>query len=494
MPNIQFLESQVFTRIGPAASHLMDCERQHLDFKVSWHPDRVEISPDYASSPAKKLQNWENFLNFVNAKLKYKNIHNLSPDQYRPLKKVMNYCYRKFQKLQKQYPNHSKLKEIKFKTYVAKLGGGIHPSSFENSQFLTFVEANKLFHAFCEMQKKIEGGAFPHDPTLTVIDRLGGKEEIRWSMLKETHNKVEQRRVFHSPSGKIAFETENNYRLTHKYTLTDEGIHHYDYYNGEKLLPQMHRPPGESKFPYQLDICNVMMDQGGSWQGMHSWIVLRDKKGNVISAGGWGPADALNCFDVTSPLGKKEGRVGSPDMYPLFPKDKLDYFKVIAEITEEHHQKFCELILEARKAPHKSFSILGDNCLTWISDKIEKATGFKIRKEIALERQLFTKFPKIIQKTYYSIKKYTYDRLPKFMQGIIDFGTFPLRYLYSVAVGLFFKLFALLNHKGLEGSDITFKKILTMNCTVDHPEVMRKHLKQVAPNGILDLSKQVTNS
>ncbi len=489
MPSTQFLESQVFTRVDTAVAHIENFERQHLDFKVTWHPDKVEISPEYQSSPAQKLQSWENFLNFVNLKLNYRDIKRLSPSEYHPLKKVTNFCYRMFQKLKKKYPNNSKLEDIKFKTYTAKLGGSIDPSSFKNGRFLRFIEANKLFHACCEMQTKIEGGAFPKDPALTIIDTKGIKAKIRWSRLREVYDEAEEKRIFYTPSGKIAFETKKDFRLTHKYSLTDEGIHHYDYYNGETLLPQMHRPPGESKFEHQLEICNVMMDKGGSWQGMHSWLMLHDEKGNVISAGGWGPFDTLNCYDLASPLGKKEGRMMSPDEYTYFAKDNIDFFKVIAKITPEQHKKLCELILEARKSPQKSFSILSENCLSWVADKVCKATGFKIKTQIPLSHYLFTKYPNFIQNTYHFIKKHTYDRLPTFVQGIIDFSTFLPRYLYSVMLGLFLKCFCLFNHAGLTGNDITFKKILLWDCTLDHPVVMRKHLKQIAPNGVLDLSR-----
>ena len=488
------INTNFYTDLCSATEYLIECKRQRTDCAMTWNPLQIQITHEKLSDPNKKLESWENFFDFVNSKLqnnhKYLYIKNLSPEEHQNLKKTTDFCYRMYQKLKKEHPENEKIKNLKYKAYAAKLGGKIDPRAFENTKLLRFVEANRLFHGYSEMQNQLEVWSNPKDPVLTTIDSSGKKESVKWSQLKEVYNEKEKKRIFYNLYGKIAFETSKNYQLTENYTLTDEGIHFHNVHQGKTLLTQKHRPPRESKFEHQVEICNVMMDnKKGSWNGMHTWLEFTDHKGHVISGGGWGPPRSnFSWVDAVSPLGKKQGQRKSPDDYSFFPKDITNFFKATGKITAEQHKKFCDLILEDQKNPNISFSFLKDNCLSWASDKIFEATGHRIKTKMPLTHYSFRMLPEHIQANCKTIKQVCYNSMPKPVQKAIEIATLPIYYIYSVAIGLLVKLFSLLNHQGISGSDITLKQIFTMDCAVDHPVVMREYFKQIAPNGVLDLT------
>jgi hypothetical protein len=370
----------------------------------------------------------------------------------------------------KNHKEESIYPRLMAKAVAAKLGGRIPFSIFLDPSFdgfSRFVKVNALEHKMqtLKMAMMLDEGGSPLIPifskekksyyipwqTLCIVPILGGYS-FRYFNLE-------------------VFRTHANFALTHDYILTFKGITEYHPHHSDEIIPFDKRDPSEWGESYMMEVWSLIKDSKEDRPTMgigdHCHIILKDKEGFVYSMGKFGAGRRFKFKDYLTLFGPKPGRFISPDFICYYAEGTRNLKKKQIELTEEQFEKLYALLCLHRKNKAPVFSILKNNCASYIQSVLQNALDIQV--DVSMFLPHYALRASLSKKTYQTLLKTFLAICPKWLYKPLCF--FPLLYVPMIISGLL--IFAL-GSRDFSIKDL-FLKPWTL--TIDHPIALREELK-----------------
>jgi hypothetical protein len=356
------------------------------------------------------------------------------------------------------------------------LGGNITPEILSKEQELkAIIERNGLHHCIQALGQKMQ--MFQNVPCIDIVNEEGHSKTIPWNdgIVKEKvfnrEGSVEGYAFYYV--GKEVLRTNDKYLLNNQYILTYRGIMRHNSILSP-TIPTYDKVQGNGRFV--LEIVTVLKDQygndAGKISGNHSFFILKDAEGSLKSDG-----KGKFLSDNYSPLGKKKAFFNSPDSYVYYPKGVRIIDRFALELTQDQYGKVLNR-LEQDKISKSSFSLLKENCTTYIKDVLKDTLGIEIKTEMSIFRFFFSQIipGKWMEKIVNFWNKMMHF-LPHYVQKALHFV--PLIYIPELMLHLLAKILSLRNDENFVGTDLNLFDIFfkPWNCYLDHPLILKESLR-----------------
>ncbi|MCK4934191.1 MAG: hypothetical protein KAR79_01255 [Simkaniaceae bacterium] len=433
--------------------------------------DQSEVSAQPNFDSIEYFRQISHALDELNYHLSHKNLHILAPDEFREVRSAVDECYKRAQKIWKTAPPSEEISALKAKAFTAKLGGKLAPETFAQPGFMQFITANHFHHGCQAVGLQITG--------IPLVLENGDVIEIPWNELNIEVDPETEMKTFFLRDRRVAFKTDKDFMLLDDYTLNYQGINHYNAFTSSHLLPLDVRDPAEWNNKCLLEVWTAVTqdpnDVGGC-TGQHAFFVLKTSQGEIFSHGKYPRYDQVSNLDYIFFTGRKRGGFMAPDWYSFLPTDAMNADHTTFELSEEVFQYVFNECINDRNEENIPFSLFHNNCISYVKCFLKSRLGLSLNSDIMISSYLFGKLPSIIQTPIKALKTWLYDSLPESLQFMINVAFFPTYYLFNVFVGLMAKTLSIWNHARIEGCDLSFVNIFTLNTGVDHPLVLRESL------------------
>jgi hypothetical protein len=361
------------------------------------------------------------------------------------------------------------------KAFLAKIGGQIPLEQLEGSPLKTFLVANH-FHHRMQMTRM----AVTSEGALPIVQDDGSTKWVRWNDLREVESHGS--RTFYD-GDRVAFTVDAAYKLKNDFTYTQEGIRHYNIWTADQPIHFMTDNPARWDHKFVLEIrSDIHHSQGeygaGGCSGQHTFMILRHPSGRSYAIGKYGPFDDIQCIDKVSPGGKKPGRISFVDEYMAFPPGFTNSHSAKIELSATEYADIFQAIGRTHAEDH-SFSLIKENCNTFIVDFVKKHCNIQIKNTMPARVYFFRLLPRPIVEFFYKIKEATYDHFASWLKKTCSIVFWPFRYMFNVmATGIAF-LLNLFNREGLSGQDVTLFDVIKGSGGVHHPTAFRDSLRKM---------------
>jgi hypothetical protein len=460
----------------------------------------LEISLDASQIvPQIHFQNVDHLLNAVLIDLRSHDLRTISYDESQEIRKVVDFTQRYFKSLPQQDPDllnenwQASLKGLSYKVLSAKCGGIIRPEVFANNEeFRTFIEVNSLQHQFQALRFQISSSN-PDEATIPFFLNDATTVNVKWSDLNKepiVNGDVTAGYRF-SYQGQEVLRTDLNYKIHPDFTLLHNGINTYNAGGRDTLRHFDERNPAEWKRRYFLDIYPMLRDLSGNYPasaaGDHTFVEMRDAEGRCYSIGDYpDPLIDPTSEPTTSLFSARQRSIRAPDWYSLYPVDKRNLEKFSILLSQNDFDALLAHYQVDRESQNGEFTPLTGNCSSYQVQSLKEVLGIELDSKLRWGGYLIRRiFPKWIQDGLFSFWDATVGQLPEGVQKALYF--FPLYYIPSLVFGLLIKILSSSTDEERTATDITIFDLVfrPWNFYFEHPVIIREHLREIAPNGIL---------
>lgn len=368
------------------------------------------------------------------------------------------------------------------KAISAKLGGEIPFTLFLDPafrEFRQFIEVNALHHKMQTLKL-----AMPVDtegaPLIAIFSEEKKSYFIPWNSLN---------RVPIEEGGKIAyysfryfnieaFRTDPHFKLTSDYVLTFRGITAYHLKQKEEIIPFDKKNPSEWGQKYVLEIWTLIADREGERPtlgiGDHCHIILKDKEGFMYSMGKFGSGAKLHFKDYFTLFAKGKGRFISPDFISYYSEMTRNLKKTEIFLDEEQFCQIYRLLIEHKKEKNPLFSVLKNNCASYVANLLRSALKLNVKVEMFLLHYLLrAMLPKMVYTKLASFGRMCAKICPPSLKKAAYFV--PIIYLPIVFLGA--SIF-IMSGASKKRADYAMENIFLRpwTVTIDHPLALRESL------------------
>ncbi len=370
------------------------------------------------------------------------------------------------------------LKKLLSKALSLKLGGKVnyqHLASSRFADFNHFILRNHLHHkahALCLQFEQDEDGPF-------IPVYLEGKTvQAPWSALTIIPKRKGSGFSYYYLRALI-FETDQNFILSREFSLTSKGIQRHNYLSSDPVIPIDFQDPREWGCQNVLEVKVALKDKSGRaptlGKGDHAFIVLKSSEGAIYSLGKLRHSEVFSWKTFFLPLAPKKGGIACPDIFSYLPYDDRFLYKKSFVITSQQFEAILQIASYYRDYSSLPFSLLKDNCVTFIQKVLKHVLKIDVDPEMFLPTYLLKGFlPKKLLMWIPSPRKRI---LPLWFKRIFCF--FPPLYAFTVFAGFAIKSLSL--SKSSDAPDFSWEDIFLRpwKVSLHHPLALMHSLKSL---------------
>jgi len=454
-------------------------------FKVVDLVEKIDIQPTSQTFRLIEVNNCNILADFILKKIQIISLNQLPMDVFEVLHKIVDDCYLYVKRVTRKYQfSDEEKKRLRAKTLAIKLGGKI-PVSFlldsENEKFIKFIQSNYLQHTLFALRLSLlfdrEDG--PSIPVQIVSERT---QWITWKEIEQKRSATTKKIEFFFGNTHL-FTTNFSYVLDKAFSCLYNGITPYNIYVEPKLLPYDRQDPKQWNHKHILEVwivCrNKYTDKPSMFLDTHAYIILKDEQGFLRSVGQdfiFQDRDNIRKREVlSSQLGY--GKLASPDLYVVYPKNARKFWCTSFEITKEQMDQIIEMVVNDKKNANRLISLSKKNCVSYVRKILKEILDIEIDSSMYCLHILCKSFlPEKWYRTFYKLLSPKYQKLsPKLQKALYFFPPFYLLHFFlTIGTSILSQ-----NNQG-DHKDFYFLETLLKPWTLsaDHPLQLHRQLEK----------------